>query len=203
MNYFIQFEDGSDGYLSHHGVLGMKWGVRNAETKARYANAKQYQKTLNNQDRRMQYDQVSWYNAHQTQTRYERKARKAQQKGKNDKANRYTEKARVAANYKHAYGADYINTGKQYADTVHKMRGEGYSFKITPTEFNQYFPSARQQGKEMTAKYGKLYLTMNSNAASGNKWKVRDPSQLSEKKKAKWNAKHTLQQHRPQAVYYY
>ena len=30
------FEDGSNGYLAHHGVKGMKWGVRNSETLSRY-----------------------------------------------------------------------------------------------------------------------------------------------------------------------
>lgn len=37
MDYIITFEDGSSAYLEHHGVMGMKWGVRNAETQAKYA----------------------------------------------------------------------------------------------------------------------------------------------------------------------
>ena len=34
--YVFTFEDGSE-VLAHHGVKGMKWGVWNAETRARYA----------------------------------------------------------------------------------------------------------------------------------------------------------------------
>ena len=37
MDYIITFHDGSEAYLSHHGVKGMHWGVRNAETQAKYA----------------------------------------------------------------------------------------------------------------------------------------------------------------------
>ena len=36
MEYKLTFEDGSEALLSHHGTKGMKWGVWNAETKARY-----------------------------------------------------------------------------------------------------------------------------------------------------------------------
>ena len=37
MDYLLTFEDGSEGYLAHHGVKGMKWGVWNAETASRYS----------------------------------------------------------------------------------------------------------------------------------------------------------------------
>ena len=37
MDFAVRFEDGSDGYLAHHGVQGMHWGIWNAETRARYA----------------------------------------------------------------------------------------------------------------------------------------------------------------------
>jgi hypothetical protein len=36
MEYKLTYEDGSDAYLSHHGTKGMKWGVWNAETMAKY-----------------------------------------------------------------------------------------------------------------------------------------------------------------------
>ncbi len=38
MDYKFTFKDGSEA-LVHYGVKGMKWGVQNAETKARYAQA--------------------------------------------------------------------------------------------------------------------------------------------------------------------
>lgn len=45
MNYKLTFEDGSSGYLAHHGVKGMQWGVHNPETAARYASGERSNKT--------------------------------------------------------------------------------------------------------------------------------------------------------------
>lgn len=39
------FEENED-YLQHYGVMGMKWGVRNAETQARYAGANRAKKAI-------------------------------------------------------------------------------------------------------------------------------------------------------------
>ena len=36
MDYKLTFSDGSDGYLSHYGILGMHWGVRNRQTQLKY-----------------------------------------------------------------------------------------------------------------------------------------------------------------------
>lgn len=45
MEYHITFTDGSDAFLAHHGVKGMKWGVRNEETLARYLSGERSKKT--------------------------------------------------------------------------------------------------------------------------------------------------------------
>lgn len=46
MDYKFTFEDGSTGYLAHHGIKGMKWGVWNEETKARRGGLKESFKKL-------------------------------------------------------------------------------------------------------------------------------------------------------------
>jgi hypothetical protein len=39
MEYLLSFDDGSEAFLAHYGIKGMKWGKWNAETRARYTGA--------------------------------------------------------------------------------------------------------------------------------------------------------------------
>ena len=204
MDYILTFEDGSDGYLSHHGVLGMKWGVRNAETRARYAKAKQYQKALNRQDRQLQNDAMEYYNFSRAKNHYETKARIAGRDGKTQKQAKALAKAEIAKGRAEAYRTDYVNTSMEYLKTAKQMANDGYEFKVTQTQFNQWFPDARKQGRSYAKKYGRRpYNSYYANAASGNQWTVRDPSQISDKKKSRWAEQKHIQAHRPQTVYYH
>lgn len=46
------FSDGRDEFLAHYGVMGMKWGVRNAETQRKYAGGKGLRSSLSNINRK-------------------------------------------------------------------------------------------------------------------------------------------------------
>lgn len=37
MDYLVTFDDGSEGYLSHHGVKGQEWGVLSPDNAKEYA----------------------------------------------------------------------------------------------------------------------------------------------------------------------
>lgn len=49
-DYILHFEDGSEGYLCHHGIKGQKWGVRRKfyvrKTNRAYSKASKYQKKI-------------------------------------------------------------------------------------------------------------------------------------------------------------
>ena len=58
MDYKITFEDGESAYFEHHGVKGMHWGVRNAETQAKYAGGKGGQRQYRLASRGDKYSQA-------------------------------------------------------------------------------------------------------------------------------------------------
>ena len=135
------------GYLAHHGIKGMKWGVRNAETQAKYAGGSNRQIA--------KAAKAEWRND-------VRKARAARAKDKANGVKLVTRNARYVgamnnARYKRdvkAYGADKKNAkGKKYSKNEYIY--DRYSVGMSPT-------STRTKARMIAKGHGKL----SSNAAA-------------------------------------
>ena len=53
MDYLVTFEDGTNGYLAHHGIKGMQWGRWNAETRARYTGSGRGKRAIKRADNKV------------------------------------------------------------------------------------------------------------------------------------------------------
>ena len=214
MDYVVTFEDGSSGYLAHHGIKGMKWGVWNAETKARRTGSKpmtarKYTKSLNKLDNDLKAATIAGANNSAAMKKYQKAAKKAEIKGNekrafkmNNKAEFYQEKLSSVSKYK-------TQKGKELVDTLTSLEKEGYTWKARQTNFSgnglESIPSARRLNKATGAKTYPKYL-YEANASSGNRFKVKEASKLSPTKKRLWKeTRQNINSYRPQQyeVYYY
>ena len=84
MQFKLTFEDGSDGYLEHFGIKGMHWGVRNAETMARYAregtgpkpSKRQVKKAIKQSKRQYRKETGEWRTTGKNQAKIDKDFRK-------------------------------------------------------------------------------------------------------------------------------
>lgn len=187
-------------YLAHHGIKGQKWGVRRFQNPDGSLTARGHQRYLNDLDYEMRSYVSSGHNARVTRQHYERKARLAKHKGNTDKASKYSQRAKDAGELERKEFEAYQAKGKEYLEAISSLQKSGYAFKVTPVNYMSV--KRTSAGKEYMDKHGLYSRIIDSNVASGNRYKVR--KHVSAKKNEKWKAQSRLQSHRAQRmeVYY-
>ena len=210
MDILATFEDGSSAYLEHFGVKGMKWGVWNAETRARRAGAKQHQKNLRKIDRDLKNYTVAEQQLHMSNDR----AKAEYVRGKLSKKELNDYMTKNTGKKLEAVSAKKKELAKNLVDELTATKNEGYHVTIRPTNFSQLtYPRGKEfktTAKQLTEKYGKSKWTLTnySPASSGNYFKVREPDKMSAKQKERLSRESNLSSgqqvntYRPQRIYY-
>lgn len=141
MEYYVTFEDGTSTYLEHHGIKGMKWGVRNSETLAKYAgsgsersawrSSKKAARRMNQLDkerailgRRSQYAEM---NAHNAKTALE----KARKNGKERRAQKLAESSKMYDAEVQKYSARRSEIQKEYKSLGKQILKNGHELRVT------------------------------------------------------------------------
>lgn len=135
MDFRITFENGASGYLIHHGVRGMHWGVRNAETQAKYANAgvigrhrirKEAQRTYKNEmaDAKLRKEKSLESAKTKKEMRIARRQYIADKSNAQYKRDVATYGATQKQYSKAAYHTDRVSNGRIYTRTIAKDLGK-------------------------------------------------------------------------------
>ena len=163
MDYILTFEDGSDAYLSHHGIKGMKWGVWNEETKARHTGGKFKQK------RDLEKAANQQYKKDVQKAKEEYKKAKASSKGIKNRSKHVSEynSALFDAKYKRdveTYGVGDKYSKRQYAlDRSLARQTTGLSGRSTARSNARYMAkgdSLKKARAKTTAKYVGAYTAL-------------------------------------------